>query len=750
MDSLHIASSRSDDDACALEPIHMPGTIQPHGILIVLDETLRILQISANVESLLGRSAESLVGTRFLEQVEADAAAGVERLIREAASTFVNPFRVPLRSSHGASRMFDGIAHMLEGVGMILELEADPADRLSGDVMPGLDNYLQVVQRSLARISEVSEIIEIAGVMVRDVKAFTGFDRVMIYRFAPDFHGEVIAEAIEEGMEQYLGLHYPASDIPSQARELYRKNPVRLLQDVNAIPSPLVPALDPATGLPTDLSRAVLRAFSPVHTQYLKNMGVGASLSISLVVEDRLWGLIACHHRTPRFVSYAIRATASFYATVMAAQLDLRQRQLDDHRIAEARSTALSILTSLRAHVEPIGILPPMLPRFMELFEASGAALITSKRIYRYGLAPDDPTLLALRAELDQGEALRISSRTSLEFSSLIGCGNAAGLVAIDLGGMEWLVLFRREVSRQIKWAGEPALAKTRDGAGALTPRKSFALWLESVEGESEPWPEQTASLTTEMRIGLLEILRHRNALLERSNEDLRRFAGVVAHEVKNQLQAGVMALSILQEKLFELDPKAGELASLGRDQLSGLSKFTNDMLAFAQADTSMEAEELDLNFIARQVVVELEAAGMADGASIRIMELPPILGPGTQIRHLIANLVRNALLHGRRGGNQLTVEIGSRNDHEGTVVFVRDDGCGVPPSQRQKIFEYFYRGGTGAVPGSGIGLAFCAQIMDRLGQRMWVEDAPFATGVSFCFTVTTVPKAGGGTPADS
>lgn len=735
-----LLNSDPNPDPCSREPIHIPGLIQPHGILFVLDESLVIRQTSANTTTLLDRPAESLFGTPFLELVTAEEASSVERLIREAASTFVNPFRVSI-TVRGKTRVFDGIAHTLHNGETVLELETDPSRDSMNSPIEGLDNYLQIVQRSLAKISGVSAVSAIADVMASEVKSFTGFDRVMVYRFAPDFHGHVIAEACDKDMDPYLGLHYPASDIPAQARELYLKNQVRLLQDVNADPVPLVPPLHPSTSAPLDMSRAVLRAMSPVHVHYLKNMEIAASLSVSIIVDDKLWGLIACHHRTPRFVSYAIRASISLYSIVLSAQLKVKQRNLENQRVAAARSVALSILTGLRDYSEPIGSLSAMLPKFMELFEAGGAALITGGHAFRYGETPAESTLSALRAELGDGigSGVRISHRAGAEFPALRDVPEtAAGIVAIHLGGMEWLILFRGEVTRQVRWAGNPGLSKDRDAHGLLTPRRSFAEWLENVSGESEPWPEQTYILTTEVRSGILEILRKRNILLSRSNQDLRRFAGMVAHEVKNHLQTGIMALSLLEERLAPgMDASVVQLAALGRERLSGLSKFTNDMLAFSETETNSKSEEIDLTEIASEIAEELKLVGKTADSSIQIHALPVIRAPRTQMRHLLSNLIRNALIHGRHPGRHLNVEIGCREENRNTVVFVRDDGRGIGENQRRKIFEYFYRGDSTCQDSTGIGLAFCAQVVERLGHRLWVEDRHDSPGSVFCFTVT-------------
>jgi light-regulated signal transduction histidine kinase (bacteriophytochrome) len=730
----------TDLDDCSREPIHIPGSVQPHGLLFLLEtESLNILQVSSNSAALIGREPAELSGTAFLQLVPAEARSAVERLVREAATTYVNPFRVPVSVSEEV-KFFDGIVHVLETGETVVELERDPDSPHDLESTEGLDNYLQIVHRSLAELSGVCHARDIAAVMAREVKAFTGFDRVMIYHFAPDYHGQVIAEAKEPEMEPYLDLHYPASDIPPQARELYLKNPVRLLQDVHASPVPLVPAHHPRTGAPLDMSRAVLRSMSPIHVQYLKNMGVAASLSISLVVDGKLWGLIACHHRAPRFVSYAVRATACLYAIVMAAQLKAKQASLENLRMSSARRMALDLITGLKDYSDPVGSLGGTLPALRELFKADGAAVLSPQGIRAEGSAPDDLELISLRQQLGnhRNEGIVITSEAPALFPSLAeSLPHAAGLVAIHLGEHAWLVLFRDEAIQRIKWAGDPSLAKSRDASGTLSPRSSFAAWQETVRGRSLPWPDSTTQLTTEVRSGILELVRKRNLLLERSNQDLRRFAGIIAHEVKNQLQSGIMALSLLEDRGKDMDPAVAQLAGLASTSLTNLAKFTNDMLEFSETEMNSAIEDIDFAKMAREVVEQLETSGRTEGAEIQILSLPRIRGPKSQMEHLLSNLVRNALTHARSESKQLRIEIGTREQEgEGTVIYVRDDGRGIPPEKRDKIFEYFFSDRPNNSKGTGIGLAFCAQVVQRLGHRIWVESEPQA-GSTFYFSVS-------------
>lgn len=723
-------------DHCANEPIHAPGAIQPHGVLFVLEPgSFRILQISENTDRHLGIPPEQLLATPFLDLVVPSLREKTARFIEDAAHTYVNPFRIQIGTQE-KPRYFDGIAHILPQIGTILELEA--ADAQQEKSVVGLDSYLHIIQRSLQLAAKVNTPDLVADIMAREVRSFTGFDRVMVYRLAEDFHGEVIAEDKIDSMEGYLGFHFPASDIPAQARELYLRNPVRLLMDANAQP---VPVRSGQPGKPLDMSGAVLRAISPVHLEYLSNMGVVSSMSVSLVLDGKLWGLIACHHRTPRFVSYSIRATAALYAMVMVEQIRSKESALFTGKISEARRRALDILTRLPELADTFGSLESALPDLMQLFSAHGAMLLGQGQFAAVGSTPSKKIARALHEKLSPEGGTIITHQAPQQFPLLAeALPAAAGLVAIHLGEREWLIFCRNEFHHEVLWAGDPSLAKSST-EGKLHPRQSFKQWVETIRGRSEKWPENTASLTTEVRSGILEFTRKRNIVLERSNHDLQRFAGIIAHEVKNQLQSGVMALELLGQSLPDsFDEGLKQLAAHGSSSLSDLAKFTDEMLVFAsEAELNSTDEEIDLASIVHEVITNLDTTGKTAGAELQVLPLPRIRAPRTQIHHVISNLVRNALLHARVGNSPIRIEVGSRRESAGNqIIFVRDNGRGVADEKKRRIFEYFYRDRPHSSKGTGIGLAFCAQVVRRMGHRIWVEDSP-ERGATFCFSVQSL-----------
>lgn len=298
---------------CDREPIHIPGLIQPHGVLLVLQNpTLEIVQVSRNTEAVMGRQPEELLGKPLSDLLDAKQIKLIQQCL---AGDFerINPLNLSIKRRN-KSLYFDGIVHRLEDA-IVLELEPKKA-KAKTDFF----DFYQQVKGTITRIQQAPTLLDMSQIVVKEVRRITGFDRVMVYRFDPDGAGSVIAEDTNQEAS-YLNLHYPASDIPKQARQLYTLNWLRLIPTTSYQPVTLIPATNPFTNQPLDLSLSVLRSVSPLHLEYLQNMGVDASMSISLMHDQKLWGLIACHHLSPKYVPYNIRTVCEFIGQVMSVEL---------------------------------------------------------------------------------------------------------------------------------------------------------------------------------------------------------------------------------------------------------------------------------------------------------------------------------------------------------------------------------------------------------------------------------------------
>ena len=342
VDELVSVGTPIDLDNCAREPIHIPGSIQPRGVLAVVREPdFEVRQVSANVADLLGRPVDAVLGRHLSALVGAEQAARVE----EFATTFGdlrqrNPLECVIDVA-GESRAFDAILHREPGDVLLVELEIAYGERPFS-----FPNTYQAVRSSVEELNRAATLPELYDTTARAVRDLTGFDRVMLYRFDEDYNGEVVAESKREDLNSFLGLHYPSTDIPAQARALYERNWLRLISDVDYTPVPLVPTLAPASGTPLDLTHATLRSVSPIHVEYLQNMGVHASMSISLLRHGRLWGLIACHHYAgPHLPPFGTRAAAEFLGSTLSLRLVDRYEGDQLHK----RLTAQAVLAKLTA-----------------------------------------------------------------------------------------------------------------------------------------------------------------------------------------------------------------------------------------------------------------------------------------------------------------------------------------------------------------------------------------------------------------
>ncbi len=388
IDDLVPVGTPIDLDNCAREPIHIPGSIQPRGVLAVVREPdFEVRQVSANVADLLGRPVEAVLGRHLSALIGAEQAVRVE----QAASTFGdlrqrNPLECVIDVA-GEPREFDAILHRGSGGVLLVEFEIAYGERPFS-----FPNTYQAVRGSVEELNRATTLTELYDTAARAVRDLTGFDRVMVYRYDEDYNGEVVAESKHEDLNSFLGLHYPSTDIPAQARAVYEKSWLRLISDVDYTPVPLVPTIDPASGTPLDLTHATLRSVSPIHVEYLQNMGVHASMSISLLRYGRLWGLIACHHYGgPHLPPFASRAAAEFLGSTLSLRL---VDQFEDDQLHN-RLTAYAVLAKLTAATlndsEPLATALLGAPNLLELVPADGVVVdIQGDRQERGSVPPPD------------------------------------------------------------------------------------------------------------------------------------------------------------------------------------------------------------------------------------------------------------------------------------------------------------------------------------------------------------------------
>ncbi len=547
--------SSPDIQECLREPIHLSGAIQPHGYLVSCSPgDWRVRHASANIDALLGLPAASLLGQSLREFVEDDV---IDRINDAIAGSEPNAAAQRACTTNVGTTMTvcDVTAHVADG---LVHVEFEPQPYRRQELPPTAVAQFMVAQADMG--GEGEAFFQRAAEQVRSL---TGYDRVMVYRFREDDSGEVIAETCAAGMEPYLGLRYPATDIPPQARVLYLRNRIRVIPDARYEPVPLVPGTR-ADGAPLDLSQHVLRSVSPVHLEYLANMGVVASMSISIISGGRLWGLIACHHPSPQPLSANVRASADLFGRFVSMWVSAREQELTMSRYENAQRLRDALAQRLAQARDFDAALVDEIEAMQRVIDCDGAALWVGGQWHAKGRTPDAAQAGALLDWLRaQDDAQHVAMTDAAEdWQAARGDADGlAGLLAINLGSADdWLFLFRVEQVEQVRWAGEPkkALVLTDDGQ-RIAPRKSFAIWRETVQGRSAPWSDSDKRGAERLHRVLREQRRRALAHAREMDELDRRYQRQRMLDQKSRLEN----LSTMLEGLIHLeDDDTAQLAA--------------------------------------------------------------------------------------------------------------------------------------------------------------------------------------------
>lgn len=467
--------SDADLEVCAAEPIHVPGTIQPHGVLLGLDPaTLAVVRTSANTEALLGRPAEAVLGAHLAELLEAVPLADVAA----PDLTLVNPLALHLADG----RPVEGVLSRSGGL-LVLELEPVAPDD------EGFDTSYLRIRSLLQRLQGAGDLEELVAATAGEVRRLTGFDRVMVYRFDPEWNGEVVAEDRREDLEPFLGLWYPASDIPPQARDLYAATWLRLIASVDYVPAPILPSATGLDGAPLDLGDTVLRSVSPVHLEYLRNMGVAASMSISIKHGGRLWGLVACHHQDRAHrPPYRVRAVAELVGQLVSTLLP-GVEETGSHERSMATGVARGRIADALATggTDPLKVLEGIADDVLALAGADGAAVRAGGRTLLLGRTPGPDEVAAVVRAARAGATDEVVAVDSLGDEALKDVASGVAVAPVGAGGEQWVAWFRPELLRDVSWGGDPRQKVVKEGE-RISPRLSFARWTETVRLRSRPW----------------------------------------------------------------------------------------------------------------------------------------------------------------------------------------------------------------------------------------------------------------------
>jgi len=594
------------------------------------------------------------------------------------------------------------------------------------ELYPGLRRFVEDLQGA----GSVADLCRLAA---DEVRRITGFDRVLVYRFDPQWNGTVIAESRNEVLPSYLDLRFPASDIPAQARELYRRNRLRIIPDASYRPVPL----EPQVVAPLDLGDSVLRSVSPIHLEYMRNMGTMASMSISILREGQLWGLISCHNRDPHRVRLTVRNACDFLTQVFALQVAARERAADADQRMRLGSVRARLLAAMAEEDRFIDGLLRHPAELMTLADAQGAAVVTGDRCWCLGETPGEGTVRALYDWLSHNHREDVFATDGLGEILPEAAGyadRASGLLAISISKMHasYVLWFRPEVVQTVKWGGDPT-KRVEEGTTRLHPRRSFETWKETLRGRSLPWDTTIIDAVKELRNAIVGIvLRRAEELaslsdeLQRSNKELEAFSYSVSHDLRAPFRHIVGYAELLRKQEgAHLSERGQRYVDTIIDSALTAGTLVDNLLSFSQMGrTALKPRLVPMGALVEEVRDRMEPDIGERRIEWRIADLPAAYADPMMIRLVIENLLGNAVKY-TRNRPIAVIEVGSYREEGEVIFFVRDNGVGFDMLYVGKLFGVFQRlHRMEEFEGTGIGLANVRRIVERHGGRTWAEGA--------------------------
>ena len=721
---------------CDKEPIHIPGRIQSHGFLIAADAfDLAILYVSENVDFYLGKSSSDLLKMDALEfnvffgSVANDT--DLHQLLKLAKNqenfSIINPYKLLIKEEP-----YYLILH--ESHGKII-MEFEPAT-LEYDIQ-------NLIGKSISEILSNKTLSGLLNHAAKEIKDIIEYDRIMVYQFLDDGHGEVVAEVKNDDLEPFFGLHYPASDIPQQARALYKLNYTRIIADVNAASAAIETY---AKDMPLDLSHSSLRAVSPIHIQYLKNMGVESSFSISLISKGELWGLIACHNYSPKFIDYKAREGAKLIGQILSSALEYKQAEEETQEDFLLKEAVQELSGQLDKDSDLISSLIRHDVTLLDVTHGSGAGIFFDGHMYTIGVTPDEAALTDLFAWLKETMTESVYHTNQLpkilksaqDYAS-VGSGILACTLSRDMG--EYIVWFKSEKIAAINWAGNPEKPVEVNSANetVLSPRNSFDTWAEIVNETSDKWRELEISGVLKLREKIVSKINKKaneirvlNERLKLAYEELDTFSYTISHDLRTPLTSIKSYTELFLHQNQSLDEKGKKL--LGR-VVAGADKMAfliNEILKLARVGRSdLQPVEIDMTNLVRELITEVVSALSAPQVKIVIGNCPPVMGDLTLITQVFTNLISNAIKYSSRS-NLPEVCIDGQVDNEEVIYKIKDNGIGIDVNYHDKVFELFKRmENVKDFQGTGVGLAIVKRIVEKHNGRIWFE-SELGVGTTF------------------
>ncbi|WP_345819389.1 histidine kinase dimerization/phosphoacceptor domain -containing protein [Methylobacterium fujisawaense] len=719
-----------DASLCEREPIHIPGSIQPNAVMLAADAgTLLVVAYSANVGEIVDPIEPPLAGRPLADVLPADFVAAIRaRLARGTLHDGASLRRTLAFPGRGTA--YHAVAHAHAGRLIVeMELEPDSADDFATASQAD-------TERAVGRLREAGTLADVARIAALEIRALTGFEAVLVYRFDTDWNGEAVAEdKVPDWSRSLLGLRFPASDIPAQARALYTKAKSRFVIDRDSVPVGLVSAPGAGNG-PIDLTFAQHRTLSPIHLEYQRNLGVNGSMSISIMVEGRLWGLMIGHHRRPHYVTPETRAAA----TVLTDAFAMRVQEIESRRLWAERQAHLDVegrlVRGLTRSDDFVAALTGGTTTLLDLFGATGAGIVSGDRVTGIGRTPPVDTVAAiagwLRAGVPAGEVAYSSDSFTADYPEAGPHREiASGLLAVfvDASRENLLLWFRPEVPSTVTWGGDPrkpVLAVS--GPVAVLPRRSFERWVEERTGFAAPWAEWQVHLAGSLAEAVEGVvLRQRRKIdeltgllaeKERLLEQKDLLTREIDHRVKNSLQIVSAFLQMQRRQIAD-----GEARQAFADTSARVMSVARVHDSLYQAD---RFDEVDLGQTIESLCNDL--AGLAgDGHAVDLSAEPGLMVPyrkAVALSLIATELVTNAFKYAANptGGGRVEVSVSASGPGE-VQLRVCDDGSGLPDD---------WADAKARSKGSGLGMKLIRAMLDQINAKLTVANNPGA-----CFTIT-------------
>ncbi len=704
---------------CDKEPIHFLGKIQSHGFLIGVDITSGLVNyLSENISLHIEGEPKILLGKNleFLENALNLNISGSQFLFNQLISTgfsnksieSFNPYYVELSGNPY------NIILAVSKNDLIIEFEIEIKNEFDSQ---------KIIGSSISKILSGTSLNSILYNAAKEIKKVINYDRVMVYEFGDDGHGKVVAEEKEEYLDPFLNLYYPASDIPKQARELYKINHTRIIADVNSEPSSII--TNKTDGLPLDLTHAELRAVSPIHIQYLKNMGVQSSFSISLICKGELWGLIACHSYSPKFINFNARSAAKLIGQILSSAIEYRQHEENIEKFDLLDATSAKLID----YIDDSGNISEALVKnhltIKDITEATGVAMVYEKKIKCLGITPGEQQIIEISEwllENIQEPVYSTHTFPKIYKPAVNYSGVASGILACILSRelKEIIIWFKPEMLENIQWAGNPEkpVEVSSEGLATLSPRQSFESWTQTVKHTSAKWSRAEVTSVIKMREHIIYAIKRKaneirllNEKLFLAYEELDTFSYTVSHDLRTPLSS-IKGYSELLLNNDSLDDHAKKILERIRNCTDKMALLITEILNYSQiGQSNVQKQIVNVAKIIKEITMEHTES---TNINFIVGKTPVVSGDEVMIKQVFDNLISNAIKYSSKTDLTKIVIKGEVVKKE-VIYSIADNGIGIDKNYYNKVFELFKRmDNVQDIEGSGVGLAIVKKIIEK------------------------------------